>query len=159
MFRAGQSNLTQSLTTSSTISSAISSVLSSSQTSSLTLSSPQIAPTTDSPSSSISAVAQPGANLTKSHNNAVAIGAVIGVPLGLLLVTGLAWLLQREKRSRRPLEQKIQDMQASIQIHESLGHNGNADRQAGNFQPSELHNLDRPSELHSQPTVELGQHL
>lgn len=86
--------------------------------------------------------------------NTVAIVVGLGVPLGLLLISGLAWLLHREKQGRRLLEKKVHEMQASFQAQRPFHH----DNKAGDFQLSELHDVARRPELHSQPAVELGGH-
>ena len=145
MIGADQSNPTQSSTELSTMSSS-------------TISSSQTASENNVISSSISATAQPLPQHAANHTDTVAIGVGIGVPLGLLLISGLAWLFHREKQRRRVLEQKIHDMQASSQVQRSIRPHGKTERQAGDFQPFELHDFDRPPELHSQPAVELGEH-
>ena len=128
-------------------------MLSSSQTTSLTFSNSQTPSITSITSDSTSGAAQPESQPSTSHRDTVALSAGLGVPLGMLLLTGMTWLLYREKRSRKLLEQKIRDMQASFQTQWSFG---NMD-QMGRHQPSELHGFDRPPELHSRPLGELGE--
>ena len=119
----------------------------------------QIASTIDSSSNFISIVIQFETNLTKNHNNVVAIDIVIDVSLNLLFVIELMWFFQRKKRNRKSLEQKIQNMQIFIQIHKFLKHNDNANKQIDNFQFFEFHNFDQFFELHSQSTIKLNQHF
>ena len=107
-----------------------------------------------------SAPPQPSATQDSSSNKAVAIGAGVGVPLGVLLVAGFAYLWylwHRERTSRRLLEKRLSTIQSSS-LHDQNSKTpseGSTGYDHG-LQIQELDYLPRRPELHSQSLVEVA---
>lgn len=97
--------------------------------------------------------------IKNSRGKDVAIGAGIGVPLGVILLAALAFLLYRERKSHRRLEEKLRSLESSpfkdYRKDTAQDVNG-AQSQRYSSGPHELHHWARQPELHSQPRVEVA---
>ncbi|KAL8797878.1 MAG: hypothetical protein Q9195_000230 [Heterodermia aff. obscurata] len=129
------------------------------RTSSQTSSSSSPPTTTSSPTTSVaanlsavtSAPLQASASPhLSSSTKAAAIGAGIGVPLGVLLLAAFAYLWYRERVGRRQLERKLSAMQSP---------SGSSKVPLGYERGAQIHELDhvqRHPELHSQARVDVA---
>ena len=124
---------------------------------------PAISAGATNPASSVSTAptqssACPSEPTASNHatKNDTAIGVGIGVPLGVILLSGLAFRLYRERKSRIYLEQRFQSLQSSSP-------NNRGFKSAKGQDPApilhELQTWERQPELPSESRAEIAERL